>query len=297
MSPEKKAEILSRLDGLVLMKAFGPYFKDQWTIPRINKAILKKIAAPLECHKKGWVYMFRRKNLSEMVKIGFTKSDPDARMRQQMQACKFEIEFREHYEVDNPQRVESLIHAELRLFRRKEVSCNGVDACISKEKARKGEGGKEHGEWFEVTTEKAAKVMLRWVKWMNCQPYSQWQSPNKKNIKKLEYPLKRFADDYVDGLLNSQDVSKRRDPKPSGCDDYDYWQSWVDDFAETEKFKDDAARSEPATVRVQESPKVRKVLRRITKVTEEEIIEEYDEHNQEDDLRMIPRRSRRLAAY
>ena len=301
ISPDKKAELLSRLDGLVLKKNFEPYFKIQWTLPKINLEILKKIKKPLEAHKKGWVYMFQRKNLPHMVKIGFTESQPGIRVKQQMKACKFEVEFQKHYEVDNPQKVESLIHAELRLHRRKELSCNGKDACSSKKKAKRGEGNREHGEWFEITTEKAVNVMSRWVKWMECEPYSRFARLKEKSRTKWEYPLKKFAHNYVATLLRCRDPLARGNPLISGCDD---WHSWVEHFAGTEIFKKDATCSETATVRIQKTTKVRRVLTRSWRKGREKVTEEvfeethvYDEDNQRDDQRELPRRSRRIAAY
>ena len=85
----------------------------------------------------------------------------------------------DHCPIPNHGRVEKLIHAELRNYRR----CFPCAVCKQKPKLEepKGEnpgkkkhdcdGLKMHGEWFEIDQAKAFKVVGRWREWISMGPY------------------------------------------------------------------------------------------------------------------------------
>lgn len=102
----------------------------------------------------GYIYIFTLPSCPGFVKIGKTKIAPQDRVSQQRNACRLPYGLIEDSN-DKPFReygaVERLVMAELYNCRRKfECSkCRNV-----------------HGEWYEVSKEKALEVVERWRRWM-----------------------------------------------------------------------------------------------------------------------------------
>jgi hypothetical protein len=133
----------------------------------------------------GYVYIFKSTRYSGCVKIGSTVKEPDDRIKQWGSACKF-IPIHVTDENDKAFRfcriVEQIVHAEL-YNEQKKFYC---DECKSKHyfsmtKREAGTGKKElelrpseHGEWFEVSEEKAKEVVNKWRDWViHQEPYNQ----------------------------------------------------------------------------------------------------------------------------
>jgi hypothetical protein len=122
----------------------------------------------------GYIYIFRSKPDAfpgpKYVKIGKTKQKPEERKDQWGKKCKFDFI---HVEDENDKRflhyhvVEKIIQAELYNERRK-YKCN---KCKNFHHLELGEGSilstpTEHGEWFEVSEEKALEVVNKWRDWV-----------------------------------------------------------------------------------------------------------------------------------
>lgn len=108
----------------------------------------------------GYIYVFNLPSCPGYFKIGMTKQVPRDRVSQQEYACKLPYNLVEDPQ-DKPFRgysaVEKLIMAELHNLRRK-FFCGNCKT--HKQMAR------EHGEWYEISEEKALEVVERWRKWM-----------------------------------------------------------------------------------------------------------------------------------
>jgi hypothetical protein len=126
------------------------------------------------CEDDGYIYIFRSKPDAfpgkKYVKIGKTKQMPEKRRRQWELGCKFEFI---HIKDKNDKRflhyhaVERIIKAELYNERRK-YKCY---KCKQEHELELGQDGvrstaTEHGEWFEVSEEKALKVVKKWRDWV-----------------------------------------------------------------------------------------------------------------------------------
>lgn len=131
---------------------------------------------------EGRIYSLYMPDHPGFIKIGRT-TQAIMKRRDQIQRC---VEFKlhsanddDHCPIPNHGRVENLIHAELRNYRR----CFTCAVCKQKPKLeeRKGEkprekrhdcdGLKIHGEWFEIDQAKAFKVIGRWKDWISMAPY------------------------------------------------------------------------------------------------------------------------------
>ncbi|KAM3523977.1 hypothetical protein NHJ13051_004780 [Beauveria bassiana] len=137
---------------------FVPYGKTQTQL-QINKAIKKIIKEPLtpkekkSLSKSGGVYIYRLPNTASgkapHLKIGST-ADYERRMKE---------------------RVERLVHAQLRVCRKREAKCPGC--------------GVSHQEFFGVRRYQAAKLIGLWSEWMGHVPYDEDGTLNAEWRKKL----------------------------------------------------------------------------------------------------------------
>lgn len=131
---------------------------------------------------EGRIYTLCMPDHPGYIKIGRT-TQTIMKRRDQIQRC---IEFKlisanddDHCPIPNHGRVENLIHAELRNYRR----CFPCAVCKQKSKLEelKGEksknkrhdcdGLKMHGEWFKIDQAKALQVVGRWREWISTGPY------------------------------------------------------------------------------------------------------------------------------
>jgi T5orf172 domain len=136
--------------------------------------ISKKPPRTPAVEEDGYIYIFRSKPDAfpgkKYVKIGKTQQTPEKRKRQWEQGCKFEFI---HIEDKKDKRflyyhaVERIIKAELYNERRK-YKCNKCgkrhDLELGQDSVRSTKT--EHGEWFEVSEEKALEVVNKWRDWV-----------------------------------------------------------------------------------------------------------------------------------
>jgi hypothetical protein len=93
------------------------------------------------------------------LKIGKTEKQPVDRMAQWQRQCKHDVESasEEIIAVEHVFLVEKLLHTELRAERFREKNCRGC--------------GKNHIEWFKVSSEHANKVLQKYARFVNAKPY------------------------------------------------------------------------------------------------------------------------------
>lgn len=130
---------------------------------------LRQPVTPRDSESSGFIYVFWHVSLFDYVKIGFAGNVAE-RLQEWRRQCRFPVE--EHIQhsstssngsmippdrnahpsrvlVPHPRRVEQLIHAELREYRRDEPECSGCHG--------------RHTEWFNVDAEYALAVVNKWT--------------------------------------------------------------------------------------------------------------------------------------
>lgn len=111
----------------------------------------------------GFVYVFWRKGDFGLIKIGYTTNATSARLADWQRQCGNDNEDcgaedrSSQVRVRNVKRVEALVHAELKQYRRKQYGC----------RCKKVQA---HVEWFEVDIALAQKVVEKWTTWLHERP-------------------------------------------------------------------------------------------------------------------------------
>jgi hypothetical protein len=130
----------------------------------VNKDLIKKIKAPLALEEAaepsehaGFLYVMRHPSNPDHLKIGVSKHPPVRAVS--LSRCYPGASMLAYTTlIPHAHRVESLVHAELALLRRKET-CGYCET--------------EHGEWFEITLDLALEAVGRWAKWILTCPYDE----------------------------------------------------------------------------------------------------------------------------
>lgn len=130
--------------------------------------LMKKIEEKISVGEvdDGYVYGFRRPDC-ELIKIGFTTTSTERRMRDIERDCKYPPQLVFKVETKHAMKVERLVHRHLHRERRKEILVN--EACND------GKGCKKrHHEWFEgISNEYAQSVVQAWAGWIELRPYDE----------------------------------------------------------------------------------------------------------------------------
>ena len=140
---------------------FTPYQPKKVRELSVSSALYDKATSPLgpKDMDSGFVYLFWDKAYFGIVKIGYT-NDLATRLKAWNRDCK-----RQHYyhssaeiqvEMPHMQRVEHLIHTELKEYRLRR-QCEGC--------------GRRHKEWFQASEGHVVKVMKKWREWIQQKPY------------------------------------------------------------------------------------------------------------------------------
>jgi hypothetical protein len=134
----------------------------------------------------GYIYIFAWPDFHDYVKIGITKNRPKERIGQWAAKCKFTyklVEDPENMSFKGSWIAERLIQGELHNERRKFTcpKCRKVHKLgggrspkskKSTETAAEKEDMIEHGEWYQISEERALEVVQRWRRWVvNNKPY------------------------------------------------------------------------------------------------------------------------------
>lgn len=113
--------------------------------------------------RAGTIYMLRRHEDLGFVKIGITYRIADDRFSYFTSSCGFvPTPLRQIRHVSYVRRLERIIHAELKSYRRECTTCSHRTDC-----------GALHKEWFEVDEDLSLEVLEKWARWMTyADPYS-----------------------------------------------------------------------------------------------------------------------------
>lgn len=143
--------------------SFIPYQSEKSKKTSVFDAVYQKATAPLGviAQKRGFVYLFWDKEYFGMVKIGYTK-DLTKRLESWNQQCGREHIYHSstecQVEIPHAHRVEQLVHAELKEYRKRR-QCEGC--------------GTMHKEWFDAGQAHVVKVLRKWREWILQEPYVQ----------------------------------------------------------------------------------------------------------------------------
>jgi hypothetical protein len=137
---------------------------DRMTAPELLADVIARPLLKSEV-SAGYLYFYWRKDNNKLVKIGYTAGPSvKKRLRRWEYTCGddpvcatfvFDETLLLEVPVRNVRRLEALVHAELRQYRRREYGCR----C-----------GVVHKEWFEVDVGLVRKVIKKWKDWLNARP-------------------------------------------------------------------------------------------------------------------------------
>ncbi|KAG9189869.1 hypothetical protein G6011_06737 [Alternaria panax] len=143
--------------------SFIPWQSEKSKKMSVFKAVYEKAIAPLGviAQKPGFVYLFWDREYFGMVKIGYT-NDLTKRLESWNKQCNREHVYHSRTDcqvkIPHAHRVEQLVHAELKEYRRRR-QCEGC--------------GGMHKEWFDAPQAHVVKVLSKWRDWILQEPYKQ----------------------------------------------------------------------------------------------------------------------------
>lgn len=164
-NPTKHSPSRPKLISEPSIPKFEPYQSDEAICIPTSVSILQAVVQNLSKvndRKVGTIYMYWLKPMFGMVKIGYTTSTSEKRIKGWNNACNREYELHQSTSsqlfenIPHARRVETLIHTELQNFRRK-FNCNECE--------------RHHEEWFEVNQNHAVEVFQKWKNWIQKKPY------------------------------------------------------------------------------------------------------------------------------
>lgn len=180
---------------LVYFPDFRPYQTKRARASIVTNWVIKQAERPLtrrQC-KAGYLYVYWNKATFGIYKIGFTTLDVDERLKGWESQCKHTAQklYQSPFEVKNVERLEKLVHAELKEFRVKEYGCHG---CLG-----------NHDEWFkDVDFEVIRESIAFWTKWIMEEPYEEVKG---------KWLLKEDAKKGLPQLCNMLSVLKAKERK------------------------------------------------------------------------------------
>lgn len=148
-----------------------------WSL-RTRLLLYEEVRKPLnDKSETGSLYVAVSTSHSGLVKVGRTTKPPAKRLREIEQDCKLDdLDLIQAFkDVDYHDRVESLAHRHLRIFRE-------LVPCVHKTRV------KNHEEWFKCSPELATRVVEAWVEWMKMEPYEEGllRRPWKGTVQRLK---------------------------------------------------------------------------------------------------------------
>jgi len=165
------------------------YHRSPSTIISVDHCLSQTMNKPLgvTALKSGFLYVYRLCGEADFFKIGYTTVGVAHRVSQWEKQCghKAEVVYPstevEEIPIRNVQRIEQLIHAELKACRYREEGCQGC--------------GKNHIEWFKVGEQHLRAVIAKWVDWIQGGQYTEenciWKlkTQQKKEMDRMCTPL------------------------------------------------------------------------------------------------------------
>lgn len=142
-----------------------------------NRQLIQRVTMPLRPIEKreGCIYVFQRKEVFGLCKVGYTTRNVNQRLRYISKHCCQPSQILYQRQVRNVLRVKALIHIDLAKHRQVEKVCNlGNGYCCT------------HREWFALSPDKVAAIIERWAQWMDSEPYNNKNTLDDRWLKQVE---------------------------------------------------------------------------------------------------------------
>lgn len=142
-----------------------------------NRQLIQRIKMPLHPSEKreGCIYVFQRKEVFGLCKVGHTTHNVNQRLRFISKRCHQSPQKLYQRQVRNVPRVEALIHIDLAEHRQVEKVCNLGNGCYC-----------AHWEWFALSPDKVVAIIERWAQWMDSEPYNAKNTLDDRWLKQVE---------------------------------------------------------------------------------------------------------------
>jgi hypothetical protein len=244
---------------------FIPFMTNHDPSEYVAKKILQPIGTNEYESRTGSVYGFSRKISPGFVKIGFTSHSVRSRLSE-WAGCGYlpELLFQVD-EIPSARRAEWLTHYELRNEWRQERWCEN---CLC-----------PHQEWFEVSAEKAEKVVRNWASFLiKAQPYEAngsikrwWEAAiNRMELKGVEVTAQELMKVY-DAKMAADLEEETRQPDEKH---HSYVADTEDQVTEVEEKDDEKVGADAASTSVADSTTSK--MKTLLKRSEEERLERLD---------------------
>ncbi len=190
-SPQRNRGIETIIRSLV---PYDAKIKNKIDTVSLIKGVMMKDLSPRDIAKDGFIYIYWFPVNFGHIKIGVTTRSIELRLREWKKQCGHEPELvypkspEDRQRIPHVFRVEAIVQAELREFRRRELKCK---TCY-----------RAHKEWFEKSTPAAIKAVKMWSAWMRTEPYE---------------PSGRLKDEHKQDLRNLRMIvpdAEARSPSP-----------------------------------------------------------------------------------
>lgn len=199
------ARLPGEIQRMQYIQTFSPFHPRGFEYLSVRQAIRKVLEKPLkesELEEK-YLYIYWFSGNFGHVKIGVTDNVPN-RLKSWEEKCKHTAQ--EHLQhpagqrkvVKYAERVEQLVHMELKEVRFEEAKCQGC--------------GGRHIEWFRTSAEHAAKVIKKYSAWMESNPFEYDPRTYKWRLSSRigEAKIREFCEPIVFQPLNSSPISARK---------------------------------------------------------------------------------------
>ncbi|KAL8688654.1 MAG: hypothetical protein Q9218_005486 [Villophora microphyllina] len=168
------------------------------------KGTLRKDLSSSQDQRSGLIYIYWFEGNFGHVKIGVTTRTPEERLQEWAKKCghKPKLIFPKPEDdrtlVPHVYRVETLVQAQLRNCRKKELKCRKCGTC--------------HREWFESSVPEAIALVKKWSAWMRTNPYEPVSTDDdyKQQGSQKVWRLKRSQTKKIHSLCQLQPEDQKR---------------------------------------------------------------------------------------
>ena len=152
--------------GISYLPNFLPYKQRGATKSSTTECLKKQISKPLlpSDIASGWLYVYWNRANFGFVKIGYTNTGVDQRLKKWTSQCKHDAVLLDCSDrrIPHVRRLEHIVHAEVKDFRYYERNCPGCH--------------RNHDEWFQLPSNLSREeIISKWTKWMLTEPYEEIQ--------------------------------------------------------------------------------------------------------------------------
>ena len=174
--------------------SFESYDQGKLPVTNITNNVFNLILKDLGKSKdpnQGYIYALSMEGYKGYIKIGCTRVSIATRVTDIKRCVRYKLHVfneNDYHLVPNYERVEELIHEELRKERR-QFPCT---VCSPNKNATGIRCPKMHDEWFEISEAKASEVVDKWREWMWSDPYCEGELRHTERLK-IAYYRRRAA--------------------------------------------------------------------------------------------------------